>query len=269
MKSTWFTDRRHYDFARCIADADYSRNMWDLFADWLFVTAESFAQSNHVLMTGAKCEAREKEVTQKLERLRKPEKFSEALADMVVTIEETNSDFLGNVYQECSLNDKSFKGQCFTPPALCKLMAELTIGERTPELGRQLTIDEPACGAGAMIIEVAKVLKGLEFYPWNYHIWANDVDWRCFAMTFIQTTLLGIPCIVSHSNTLTLEHWKTYHSFAAVMHPFRGERAAPVEPSEIDADEPAEIQSKPAQLKPTTPVIDLGDAIEQLSLFEI
>ncbi len=64
-----------------------------------------------------------------------------------------------------------------------------------------------------MIIAAAKTLENLGYNPQEtmYFI-ATDIDKRCFDMTFIQTSLLGLCGTVVFGNTLSLEAWRIYNT---------------------------------------------------------
>lgn len=255
MKSTWFGDRRRYDFARCIHDADYSRQFWDLFRDWLEMASLPLQQATHNLMTRTLNEQIEEDYAKRREQVSKPEKFAEAFGILVMALEENRYDFLGSVMQEMEINDMSGKGQCFTPKDLCQLMVQMQMGDIDPQQWssrNRLMIDEPCCGGGAMSIACAKFLmeqKGM--FPWQFWIRCTDVDWRCWAMCYIQMTLIGAPAEVIWGNTLTLETWKGDVTLVGVMHPRR--HFTPDDPVDL-----RDIESVPAES------VSAG---EQLSLF--
>lgn len=126
-------------------------------------------------------------------------------------------DVLGKVFDELDLGN-SARGQFFTPYHLCKLMAAQLIGDgsdlraRIAERGF-ITVNEPAVGAGAMIISMAESVQsaGLN-YQQCMHVTAQDVDSRAVHMAYLQFSLLHIPAVVILGNTLTLEereHWYT------------------------------------------------------------
>lgn len=230
MKSTWFSDRARYDFARCLQDSDHSRHSWDLFGSWLQVAAGSLKQACHVLQTGSKCDELESQVVRYQQQIKKPEKLAEAFSILAVSLETKRDDFLGSVLMEWGINDVAFKGQCFTPMCVCEMMARMTLHDREVDPEKRLMISEPACGGGAMVIASSMVLQEKGFFPWNYHWACVDLDWRCFACCYIQATVLGIPARVIHGNTLTLEQFEYADTFAAVMHPVR---KTPIRPAQI------------------------------------
>lgn len=220
MKSTWFGDCHRYEFARLIHEADHSKHTWETFRLWLEVAYGAFRQGAHKFQTNEFCPKIEELVTKAQKRVKHPQKFTEALGVLVDAIEEKPYDFIGTTMGELGLNDKDFRGQLFTPKDLCRLVAQVTLGEIKPS-PRRLMLDEPACGGGAMVIAAAQVLKENGFYPWNYWFRATDIDWRCHAITYVQLTLLGIPAWVIHGNTLTVEMFDSATTLSGLMHPLR------------------------------------------------
>ena len=222
MKSTWFGQRSRYDFARCVCEADYGRMDFDLFRSFLVCTHAAFMQACNRLHGSIDSEI-ESAFEQEIKKCKNATKFSEALGILTEALEEEPYDFLGYVMMELGLGNNQ-AGQCFTPRDVSRAMAEMILMDANPEAGRTLKLQEPACGGGSMIIEASQVLKSKGFYPWHYCWWATDVDWKCYAMTFIQTTLLGIPAVVTCGNSLTLEQFTTSANLICLLHPPKRER---------------------------------------------
>lgn len=231
MKSTWFSNRQRYEFAKLVQEADYSLHGWDLFHSWLQVASGSLRQGCHLFRTGEKDLKIEQTVIEHQKRVKHPENFARALGVLVAALEKESDDFLGSVLMEWGQNDVQFKGQCFTQMPVCRMMAALIIGDQKPDPENRLMISEPACGGGAMVIATSDVLKANGFFPWNYHWQCVDVDWRMFAACYIQASLLGIPAQVVHGNTISLECWDTAETIAAVMHPVRKKAAVRIDES--------------------------------------
>lgn len=127
-------------------------------------------------------------------------------------------DILGAVYHELNLNN-AWNGQYFTPDDVCRMMAMLTLGEDKLDSANQelLTINEPACGSGAMVIGAVWAMKksGTD-YRQKSLFYAQDIDIRCVWMAHIQLVLYEIPAVVVHGNTLTLEEWSRWYTPNAI-----------------------------------------------------
>jgi len=126
------------------------------------------------------------------------------------------NDNLGEIFMRCNLGNKN-AGQFFTPYHISEFMARVTIDEtlvkdKTADDGI-LTINDPCCGGGGMLIAALEVLKSLGVnYARNCFMEANDVDLRCVHMTYLQLALAGVPAIVRHQNTLTRECWSSWYT---------------------------------------------------------
>lgn len=218
MKSTWFGNRRRYEFAQCLREADYGANIWDLFSTWLDCALAAIRQPVRKLVTGSIDATIEEKYMRQIKRVKTPSKFAECLGILTDSLTETSDDFLGQTLSELDMNDKSGKGQCFTPASLCEAMARMTVGEidrNSRDYRRQpLMISEPACGGGAMVIATTKALREAGWQNDEFYWVANDVDWRMFATCYIQCQLLDIPATVMHANTLSLEQWDSEITFA-------------------------------------------------------
>lgn len=133
------------------------------------------------------------------------------------------TDLCGELYM-LSYTSSSKAGQFFTPYCASKLCADGCITEEAvkAKLGNDpdavITIMEPSCGAGGMLIAAAERLAELKVnYSWNALAYATDIDERCVAMSYIQCSLLGIPAIITHGNALTLEVWGVWHTPAYIF----------------------------------------------------
>ncbi|WP_420213414.1 N-6 DNA methylase (plasmid) [Burkholderia aenigmatica] len=111
-------------------------------------------------------------------------------------------------------------GQFFTPYEVSVLMADMTLQDvgRTIEENGFVTLLEPAVGAGGMVIAAAEAIHARGFnYQQVMHATCVDVDLRCVHMTYLQLSLLHIPAIVVHGNSLTVEEWSTWYTPAHVL----------------------------------------------------
>lgn len=132
------------------------------------------------------------------------------------------NDYLGELFMKSDTSN-SKAGQFFTPYNVSKLCAEMTIDKNMiNEYIKQdkiLTLNEPTCGAGGMILAAADIL----YYQCHFNIARNlfvlcsDIDERCVVMTYLQLSLAGIPAIVLHQNALSLETWDCWKTPAYIM----------------------------------------------------
>lgn len=183
---------------------------WTVFSDFIAMAAISIRNSVNLL----DWEEKEKQYLDLIKKYKKEEleKFPEILGELIMALEKEPSDILGQVFMEMDLGNK-WKGQFFTPMPVAELMAEVSIDQirKTIDKDGYITVNEPAAGAGAMIIALAKVL---EQHGYNYQkqmvVITQDTDIKSVYMAYIQLSLLGIPAKVIHANTLTLEVYEEW-----------------------------------------------------------
>jgi type I restriction-modification system DNA methylase subunit len=142
--------------------------------------------------------------------------FGKALGALVLEMEgRPFEDVLGGYYMEFALSHKGQKwnGEFHTPKPICDLMARMTLGnvESLPTEG-PITVCEPACGAGAMILSFAEACP--PEIRRRLRVTAIDINRTACDMAFVNTTLWGIPTRVIHGNSLSLEcraAWSNIH----------------------------------------------------------
>ena len=64
--------------------------------------------------------------------------------------------------------------------------------------------------------------KGIDYRRKSFFV-AQDIDIRCVWMAYIQLSLYGIPAVVIHGNTLTMEPWSHWYTPCAA-YPFVDEK---------------------------------------------
>ncbi len=191
------------EFISKLSNLDRSRNNLTVFKDFLTLSTCSLAQPIY----------RSEELEQKyLETIKKytkeqAEDFSKLLALLVMGLEEKYQDFLGQVYMGLNLGNNA-TGQFFTPYHVSKMMSEICFTDAEKELEEKdfITLSEPCCGSGGMIIAYAETLKEHDYnYQNQLFVEAIDIDEICFMMAFIQLSLYGIPARVMLGDTIA---WK-------------------------------------------------------------
>lgn len=239
-----------------------------VFRDWLEMSA--IAISNHVDL--ARHERREARYMTIVGQYQKPE--VEDLKTMfhllVDELEITRECVLSPLISDLELHTgRKRMGQFFTPFHLSHMMARMTfhpkedIEKIIAEKGF-ITAMEPACGAGGMVLAMARALEDLDInYQKLLHVTAVDIDPMCVHMTYIQASLMAIPAIVVQGDSLratTTEHWFT------PMHILYGwgRRLNPVERITHDAGaiiDPAPAAEDAIEAPPDFAEVDFADAI--------
>jgi hypothetical protein len=107
-----------------------------------------------------------------------------------------------------------------------------------------LTANEPACGGGAMLIAMAEIMseKGLN-YQKTLHVTAQDLDLKAVHMCYVQLSLLGIPGIVIHGNTLLNEQRSIWHTPMHIMGGWTWKLRKPMEVLEVPQIETVAIET--------------------------
>ncbi len=188
--------------------------LWEVFRDCMECCA--IALSNGC--DPSQREAREAVYMKHVERYGKEAMghFSHALAQIAMAMEAEPCDLMGQLFMALEFGDAN-RGQFFTPYDLSRVIAGMSIDpeslERTIEERGYITLSEPACGSGGMIVAFADEMRRAGFNPQQQlHVTAVDVDTTAVHMAYIQVSLMGIPAIIIQGNTLTLETrsvWRT------------------------------------------------------------
>ncbi|MCE9520267.1 MAG: N-6 DNA methylase [Verrucomicrobia bacterium] len=156
---------------------------------------------------------REAEYLEAAKRWEKPELelFAEAFGALVAEMESRPfEDLLGPHYMECAVSHKGqqWNGEFHTPKCICDLMARMLVNPSDLPAEGPITVCEPACGAGAMILSLAQACPPEVRH--RLRVTAIDVNRTACHMAFVNTTLWGIPTRVIHGNALSMECWAAW-----------------------------------------------------------
>ena len=184
----------------------YKHRMGDVVTDFLEITALSIANS----CDKVNFNKREERYFQVIKKYNKEElnTIAKLFAELVLALEDEPTDILGEIFMQLDLGDK-WKGQFFTPMSVANVCAEFTLGDITQEYLNEkefISVNEPTCGGGAMVIGIVNAFRKKNFnFQQQMYVIAQDLDIRAVHMCYIQLSLLGVPAIVMHSNSLTVE----------------------------------------------------------------
>lgn len=174
MKAQWFTSRARYDFGKLLQESDYGRRYDETFHTWLTLTSCTLQQAN-CAAAGICSVAVEQEYMKEVKRVKNPGKLAEATDVLVDSLTEEPEDFLGQFVSELGMNDKSFRGQFFTPTDVCYCMARMVMHDLGQPKAETLQLAEPAVGCGAEQGPRNKPLR-----PMSLH-WARELRDQCKA----------------------------------------------------------------------------------------
>ena len=197
------------EFISKLSNLDRSKSVSTVFNDFLTLSCCSLAQTVY----------RSKNLEQKyLSTIKtytkeQAEEFSKLLAFLVLGLEQEPRDLLGQVFMSLNLGSQA-NGQYFTPYSVCKFMAEINFAEIESFQNNQLiTLSEPCCGSGGIIIAFAETLKEQGYnYQHQLFVEAIDIDETCFKMAYIQLSILGIPARVMLGDTLAWKFQKVLYT---------------------------------------------------------
>ena len=171
----------------------------DIFQDWVQMMAIAI---NNQIYFDKKLEDRYINLTKKYSQ-NQLNLFCEMNGILVELMENKIDDYLGKIYM--GLNASSSKtGQFFTPFHVCEMMARVSLANYD---GKEFCLNEPSCGGSANVLAIAKVMKEKEYdYQNLLKVVAQDLDFKCVFMSYVQLSICGISAKVIQGNTLTEEH---------------------------------------------------------------
>lgn len=127
--------------------------------------------------------------------------------ELVAQSEQTHNDIkdlLGDLFQGAITYGEA--GQFLSPESICRMMAQVTIGDLTEEeAAMRKTVCDPCCGSGRMLLAVAEIHRHWEFV-------GQDVDLRCVRMTAINLALRNLYGYVIWGSSLSNERRLVYRT---------------------------------------------------------
>lgn len=155
--------------------------------------------------------------------------FSQALGIFIQEIKNTVDgkgsfyDWAGELYMNSETNNKNL-GQFFTPYHVSQLMSRVTIDTDaikqriTKDPDTVITINEPTCGAGGIIVAAIETLHNAGInYAWNVFVDCTDIDSNCVYMTYLTLSLLGVPAVVRLGDSLMLKYRASWYTPAYIF----------------------------------------------------
>lgn len=197
------------DFQRLFRDTARHCHRYEVFRD--FVTLTAISLHNRINLV----DALEAEYLAIIGRYPREDqlRFPQLLAELVEILEVEPWDALGQLYMELGIQSEHV-GQFFTPPEISELMARITYGGALASLKEPfVTVMEPACGAGGMILAFAKVMIDSGHNPAE-RMWVHcqDIDRTAALMCYVQLALWHIPGVVVVGNTLAMETREVFYT---------------------------------------------------------
>lgn len=203
----------------------FIRSPWEVLCDGLQLWVDAFL-SDHTPE-----HPRERDYMSIIKKYSKKEaeNFGHLLACVMGYMQITDEEFLANMWMEYAAD--AGKGQFFTPPSICGMIAEQTfIGvdwERyTPD--RPCRISDPACGAGLMLVYAKKKAPQKKLNSLFFH--GVDIDINVCHAAALNMLFFNCESVIIHGNALTMEVW---HVFRTVHSIFGGRMYEVTDPDEM------------------------------------
>lgn len=205
------------DLAKVLRQIANRHSLWAVFRD--FVAMSALALSNAA--DPWQRQAREAEYMAIVGRYSREEAdlMARAFALVVEGLETGHQDFLGSLFMNLELSD-SWKGQFFTPYEVSLLMARMNMHDVHGYIEKNgfVRVSDPCVGGGAMVIAAAHAMLDVGLpYQRHMHAVAQDIDLTAVHMSYIQFTLLHIPAVVVHGDSLSREVRSTWRTLAHTM----------------------------------------------------
>ena len=209
------------ELTKLINKIAYRHTPREVFSDFIELSALSVSNS----VDPAPYEEREKQYLSLIKKYdpARQKLFPEAFALLVESLEHeaaagTPSDILGPLFMDLGCGDK---GQFFTPQHVCAMMGKMVLSENDKIIIENgfITVSEPCCGAGAMVLGFAQAMQE-NGYDYNRQmvVTAIDTDIWCIHMCYLQLSLYGIPAVVVHGDSLTRKEWSHWYTPLYVVH---------------------------------------------------
>ncbi|WP_349855397.1 ArdC-like ssDNA-binding domain-containing protein [Pectobacterium aroidearum] len=187
-------------------------NRWTVFSDFIHMSAAALHNRCHFV------QEIEDDYMRRIKRYKAVDqrRFPALFNTLVEGMEFSPSDFLGSVFMELELGDRR-RGQYFTPYSVGYMMAKMQLADGLPALtsGERdfITVSDPVCGAGGLIVAMAQAMLDAGFNPQKQMMAVCvDIDPVAAMMAYVQLALCGIPAMVIVGNSLSMEFRQTWRT---------------------------------------------------------
>lgn len=203
-KAVRMREKDQSEFVKLFSSLADRHQSWQLWSDFVEMSATAISNAcDHGSPAAVKREKRYADIMRGYND-REMAAFQKLFQMTVDALEKNpNQDFLGEMFMALDLGN-NWKGQFFTPYNVCEAMAKISMPDAKAkvEVHGFVTVNDPACGAGATLIAARNRLAemGIGFYQALYV--AQDIDRIAGMMCYIQLSLLGCPGYIVIADTL-------------------------------------------------------------------
>lgn len=260
-----FLDEHQKNFVKVICAISRRYRTHEVFRDFCELAAISISNAVDIAQSANRT-ARYHAIRERYE-MAEFSRFPELLGLLTLSLAERFHDSLGEIFMSMDFGD-NWKGQFFTPYHVCRLMAELSTPDPKEAISHKgyFTVNEPAAGAGSMVIALAESLRDRGFnYQQCMHVTAQDVDETAVHMSYIQLSLLHVPCVVIRGNTLAVECLDSWYTPAHILGGWSYKLREKSEPQMVALSSADAIET--TQSLPLTENYSVAPAQAQLDLF--
>ena len=192
------------EFQKVFARLCNTKSAWQAWSDFVELTAISISNTTEIRYKVK--QEREERYMNIIGQYTKSEQavFPELVGILVQSLQRNSEqDFLGEMFMALELGSH-WKGQFFTPYSLCKFMSAINTQDAKDKIGEKgyVTINDPACGAGATLIGTRNHLELAGFGSTQAFFVGQDIDRTAAMMCYIQLSLLGCAGYVVIADTL-------------------------------------------------------------------
>ncbi len=134
---------------------------------------------------------------------------TQLLGEMILQASDGYKDMVGQLYMDLDISNRH-SGQFFTPYNLSRLTARMAFdrGDFDKAIAEKgyVSVSEPTCGSGGMIVAMADVMKSEGYHP-SVHLIAvaQDIDRMCVNMTYLNCAIYDIPATIILGDTIAME----------------------------------------------------------------
>jgi len=215
------------EFMRGLDRIDRSKRRSEVFAD--------FCEMAYCALAKRACPWAEQRDTLEAHRYREKDDIRQMphlMALALSSIAAVGLDFMGQVAGELGALDAGL-GQFFTPYELSRLIAEMNLGDAAEMIAQRgfITMQEPAAGAGGMLLAAADTLEAKGVALRDCWMEATELSRSTFHMLYVQLAARGIAGRVICGNSLSMETFTWAFTPAAASfvaahgHPFASQIA--------------------------------------------
>lgn len=188
-----------------------------VFSDLITMSAISIQNSMGAFLTSDRFESLESEYCSIVKKYSKDEVdlMCRLFTLIIEMVNEQGSpiDMLGPLYMELEMGSGNI-GQFFTPPEISEMIARMMYSNGPQANSKPfITLQEPACGAGSMVLAFAKAMQESGSSP-SEKLWVQAIDIHRITalMCYIQMSLWCIPGEVIVGNSLSQEVRESFYT---------------------------------------------------------